>query len=226
MKTEGRDRLWLGLVLVDPPISSSYALRRPDNEISSILTLQTRLFQGGALDFLSGPSFSDNIDPETGPTWPSPLESLNLYWGIEQPQGFDVNCPTLFSLSSYPLRIIAAEWMTYSELMYHSIKQYEYTPNNAVAALRQIAILNADIYWTRRCMATAHKIRYVIDFLRYRVTKDGDKEHSALLTEDNEQIWFSIDTFLQTRAVEIAGVVVGGRMIRKTNVHRGVDTAK
>ena len=173
--------------------------RRQDSRDTSTLTLQTRLFQGGFQDFLSGPSFSDNIDSESGPRRSSPLESLIFYWGIEHPQGFDVNCPTLFSLSSYPLRILAAEWMTYLELMYHSIKQYEYPPNTALAALGQITKLNADIsalqQWARRSMATAHKIRYTIEFLRYRITKDDDVEYSALLTEDYKQIAFGIDSY-------------------------------
>ena len=95
--------------------------------------------------------------------------------------------------------MIAAEWMTYLELMYHSIKQYEYSPGNAQPAMGQIALLNADIYavqqWTRRCVATAQKIRYVIDFLRYRLTREEDMECSALLTEDYKHIASSIDAY-------------------------------
>lgn len=95
--------------------------------------------------------------------------------------------------------MIAAEWMTYLELMYHSIKQYEYSPSTALAALGQITTLNADIYtlqqWARRSMATADKIRYTIEFLRYRMAKDDDMEYSALLTEDYKQIALSIDTY-------------------------------
>ena len=110
-----------------------------------------------------------------------------------------MTCPSLLSLSYYPLKIISAEWMTYLELLYHSIKQYEYSPGNAQPAMAQIALLNADIYalqqWTRRCMATAHKIRYVIDFLKNRVTKEEDRECSALLAEDYKHIALSIDSY-------------------------------
>lgn len=191
--------IWTGLILVDAPISNSYILRRRENENTSTFTIRTRLFQGGFQDFLSGPLFSDNIDPESGPTRSSLLETFIFYWAVEQPQGFDVTCPTLFSLSYYPLRIIAAEWMTYLELMYHSIKQYEYSPDTVLASLEHIAILTADIYtlqqWARRSIATAQKIRYVIEFLRYRMTKDEDMDSSALLTEDYEQIASSIDAY-------------------------------
>lgn len=109
--------------------------------------------------------------------------------------------PTLFSLSYYPLKMIAAEWMTYLELMYHSIKLYEYFPGNVQLAMGQIEILITDIYalqqWTRRCMATAHKIRYVIDFLKHRVTENEDMEYSALLTEDYKHIGLSIDGYIR-----------------------------
>ena len=95
--------------------------------------------------------------------------------------------------------MIAAEWMTYLELMYHSIKLYEYFPGNIQLAMGQIDILIADIsalqQWTRRCMATAHKIRYVIDFLKHRVTENEDMEYSALISEDYKHIGLSIDTY-------------------------------
>ena len=95
--------------------------------------------------------------------------------------------------------MIAAEWMTYLELMYHSIKQYEYSPSNAQPVMAQIALLNADVYalqqWNRRCMATAHKLRYVIDFLERRVKEEEGIDCSALLKEDYKQIASGIDSY-------------------------------
>lgn len=219
LQTTGKDGLWLGkrglmesrvidnlqthiligLVLVDPPISNSYVSRSQDNEKSIILTLQTRLFQGGSQDLRPGPAYSDDIDPASGPIRASPLESFLYYWGLERPQGFDTKCPTLFSLSYYPLRIIAAEWLVYLELMYHSMKQSEYSPETAQATLGQIAILNDDIYtlqkWARRRIAAAQKIEYTIEFLRYRLSKNDNREHSALLIQDYKRIVSSIDEY-------------------------------
>ncbi len=95
--------------------------------------------------------------------------------------------------------MIAAEWMSYLELMSHSIKRYEYSPDCALAAVGQIATLNADIYtlqqWARRSTATAGKIRYTIDFLTYRLTNDDDKEYGALITDDYKHIASNIDTY-------------------------------
>ena len=193
--------IWTGLILVDPPISNSYLSKSRDRQDSMALTLQTRLFQRGFEDFLSNFSFSGNADAENGPPRSSPLESFVFYWNIRRPKGFDVKCPSLFSLSYYPLKMIAAEWMTYLELMYHSIRLYEYFPGNVQLAMGQIDILIADIsalqQWTRRCMAAAHKIRYVIDYLEHRVTETEDLESSTLLTKDYKHIGLTIDTYIR-----------------------------
>ena len=189
----------LGLILVDPPISNTFVLQDQDCQTSSVVPLQSRLFQGGFEDFLCSSSFSDNTDHETSPPRNSPMESCIFYWSMKKPQGFNVTCSTLFCLSYCSLKMIVAEWITYLELMYYSIKQYEYSPGNIQPAMEQIALLNADIYalqqWVRRCTATAQKVRYVIDFLRHRVRRDEDIEQSLLLTEDYNQISLSIDAY-------------------------------
>ena len=116
--------------------------------------------------------------------------------------------PTVFSLSSYPLRMIAAEWMTYLELMCHVIKRYEYSPDTALAALEQITTLSADMHtlqqWARRSIATANKIRGVIGFLKHRITKDDDTEYSALLMEDYEHIALGIDTYSRRLEAQVS----------------------
>ena len=219
LKTEGKDGLWLGkrgpfnyirsvikstytqigLILVDPPIGDSYVPRHQDNHNTNKVTLQTRLFQGGFQDFLLCSSFATKIGHKSGLKRSSPLECFIFYWGVERPPGFQVYGPTLFSISSYPLRMIAAEWITYLELMCHVIKQYEYSPDIALAALEQIAILSADIHslqqWARRSIATANKIRHIIGFLKHRISKDDDTEHSTLLVEDYEHIAWSLNNY-------------------------------
>ena len=175
-------------------------MSRPQANSNAItLNLQTWLFQGGFQDFFPCLSLSDNINSKSGFIKSSPLESLVLYWGIQKPPGFNVDCPTLLSLSSYPLRMIAAEWMTYLELMYHSIKQYEYSPDTALAALGQINVLSADMHtldqWARRSIASTNKIRHVIEYLNYRLTKEDDIEHAAILVNDYKHIAFGLDTY-------------------------------
>lgn len=116
--------------------------------------------------------------------------------------------------------------MVYLELMYHSIKQYEYSPDTTVASLGNIATLVGDIYalqqWARRSIATAHKIRYVVDFLGYCVTKDEDVEYSAPIREDYEQIAFGIDTY--SRRLE-AMVSTATSLIQATDSRRSLTEA-
>lgn len=197
----------LGLMLIDISFHHSYTLRHQDN--SGTRRVQARLFQGGFEDFLSG-TFLDNPAPESGPGRRSLLEDIRFYWSSGQPQGFDVNRPTLTSLSYYPLKIIAADWMTYLEVMYHSTKQYEYVPNANHGPMKQMEKLYADLSalqkWSRRNMATSHKLRYVIGFLKHRGKKDQDMESCIQLIEDYEHIASTIDMY--NRRLEATAPIV------------------
>ena len=216
LKTESKDGLWLGgcssicrqdsekmaeisvgLMLVDPPISNSYVSQYHGDPVMHHLS--TRLFQGGFQGFLT---FSDDACPGPGPSRSSPLDSLISFWRVQNSPGFDVKSPTLLSLSSYPLRMIAAEWTLYVELMYHSIKSYEYSSENTLAALGQITNLSADIQslskWARRCIASKNKIRYVLEYLEHRAAIDKeDVIHTVMLIRDYNHIATGIDTYGQ-----------------------------
>ena len=107
--------------------------------------------------------------------------------------------------------------------MYHSIKQYEYAPDTTVASLGNIATLIADIYalqqWARRSIATAHKIRYVVDFLDYCTTNNKDAEGIEPIREDYEQIAFGINTY--SRRLE-AMVSITTSLIQATDCRRSL----
>ena len=222
----------IGLILVDTPISNSYVLQSSDNDNKTPLTLRIQLFQGGFQDFLSEPSFSDNINHKSGPIRSSPLESFIYYWSFHQPPGFNVNCPTLFSLSYYALRIDVAEWMTYLDLMYHCIKQYEYPPDAIIlASTGHIEKLAADIHtlqqWGRRSIATAQKIRYAVEFLKYRTIKNEDKKLSALIRQDYEQVAFNLDAYSRRLEVMVSvdtslvqAIDCGRSLIETMNISR------
>lgn len=185
-------------MVVDVSFNQSYILRHRDDNGTRRVTLQARLFQGGFEDFLSG-TFLDSPVPDFGPGRRSLLEDTIFYWSNGLPQEFDVKSPTLVSLSYYPLKIIAAEWMTYLEVIYHSTKQYEYVLNAIHAPMEQMAILHTDLSalqkWTRRNMATSHKLRYVISSLKHRGDKARDMESCTQLIEDFEHIASMTDIF-------------------------------
>lgn len=96
--------------------------------------------------------------------------------------------------------------MTYLGLMYHCIQHYEYPPNaNILASKGHIETLTTDIHslqrWGRRSIATAQKIRYVMDFLKYRTIEHEDKEPSVLIRQDYEQITLYLDDY--SRRLEV-----------------------
>ncbi|KAL8712684.1 MAG: hypothetical protein Q9220_003216 [cf. Caloplaca sp. 1 TL-2023] len=194
-----KDGLWLGLILVDPPISNSYLRKHSDDDNRHKFSIQSRLFQGGLEDFRSGPSFHDSEDPETqlGPN--STLENIAFYLAREWPPNMDLQQPSLASVAYYPLKIIAAEWMIYLEVVHRLVKKYEYRPDSFPLALEQVSILNADLYalqrWSRQNMGTAHKIRSVITFLKHQKSKDDPTKSNVSLTEDYEHILSCIDVY-------------------------------
>src|ERR1700739_2791106 len=100
----------IGLVMVDPPLGTTFFADGGGRNEKMIL--QPRLFQGGFGDFLSPPTYS-SIHQMTSPGRLSLFDDLIYYWRKEQPPVFNSASPTLASLSYYPLKIAAAEWVSY-----------------------------------------------------------------------------------------------------------------
>ncbi|KAL8953332.1 MAG: hypothetical protein Q9222_000794 [Ikaeria aurantiellina] len=124
---------------------------------------------------------------------------MAFYFTWKWPPYFNLQRPSLVSVAYYPLKIIAAEWMIYLEVVHRLVKKYEYRPDSFPLALEQILLLNADLYalqrWSRQNMGTSHKIRYVITFLKEQSSKDDNTEPSASLIEDYEHIVSCIDVY-------------------------------
>lgn len=95
--------------------------------------------------------------------------------------------------------------MTYLELMYHCIQQYEYSSDAVSASIGHIKTLTADIHslqrWSRRSIATARKIRYAMEFLEYRLTNNEDRNFGALIRQDYEHIGLNLGAY--SRRLEV-----------------------
>jgi len=184
---------------VDPPISDAFVQGVQSTEKLQELTLQTRLFQGGFQDVCHSLAFPEKTLSTSGPSPSSARENLIWYWSHVQPLQSDAKGLPLFLIAYHPLRMVAGEWMIYLELMFHSVKQYEYSPVTIPAALEQITTLHTDIHsiqrWLRRCMASTQKIRDVLYFLRHRCSVHDDQQRCAPLIEDYKQIASSIDAY-------------------------------
>ena len=189
----------VGLILVDAPTTNSYISKQQGSEEKVSSELQTRLLHSGYQNILFKPLLQNDNDFERIPSRSSPLESLIYYWSLQLPPGFKVQCPTLFGLSYYALRIDVAEWMAYLELLYHCIQHYEYSPKDVLASFGQIEMLTANIpdlqRWARRSISTARKIHFVMGFLRYCLTKEEDPEPSTQIYEDYQYISLTLDAY-------------------------------
>ncbi|OCL08680.1 hypothetical protein AOQ84DRAFT_376536 [Glonium stellatum] len=144
-KTTQSDKTWIGLVLVDPPIRGSYLSVSGKNQVLRPIRLASKLFSGGFEDFLDPPSYFDNSERSSILPRDALMESLSYYWTQQIPQCFDPKDPTLLSLSYYPLKLVASEWNSYTALMRHCIKQYEYSNKELPSPLQQLEKLHSDI---------------------------------------------------------------------------------
>ncbi|OCL02332.1 hypothetical protein AOQ84DRAFT_273835, partial [Glonium stellatum] len=192
-----RDTCWIGLVLVDPPITDRYLVESGKNKEMSEICLPSRFFLGGYEDFLDPLSLDQDIDKQSGPNRQGLMEDLIYYWSTEQPECFNYKEPTILAISYFPLRIVAAEWVKYVAVMYRSVKQYEYSNNELPSFLHQLKKLNSDMRslqsWRRRSMSSQQKVRTVIRFLRpYKSLEMRDETYISLV-EDYEHVSASID---------------------------------
>lgn len=179
-----------GIVLVDTTAKNRFTSQEKQ------MILQSQPFQGGYEDFLERSSFFDN--DMSCPGRSSLLEDLVYYWRKERPPSFNPRSPTLLSLAYYPLKIVAAEWVSYVAVMSNSIKQYEYSTDGPVGT-EGLTKLDSDLRsleaWGRRCLQTSYKLHAVINFLIHRVSKAPDLEQYSLLIEDYEHIAAMVDTY-------------------------------
>lgn len=168
-----------GLILVDPPIADNYlSVMKSKREPAPATTfhLESKLFLGGYEDFIN-PAFI-HIEEKASPRSLSRhglLEDLMYYWDLEEPKNFDPDTPTLLSLSYYPLKIIAAEWVNYLAVMNCHIKKYEYTIESLSAPLGGLEKLDSDLRslqsWRRRSLASHQKISAVKYFIQLQTQK-------------------------------------------------------
>lgn len=156
----------------------------------NISLMGSKLFQGGFEDFIGHASYGAHETSRLQRS--SLLDDLIHYWKIERPPAFNSLNPTLFSLTYYPLKIIAAEWVIYVEIMSNSVKTYEYSLGMP-ADLWNLSKLDSDLsslqVWGRRCMQTTYKLNLILQFLRTSTdTPRPNMERYALLIEDYEYL--------------------------------------
>ena len=188
----------VGLILIDRPINDSF-IQKFGRDQSLKVSLQTRLIKGGPQDISPKPASCDSLGPQSAFSSASPLEILLSCWEADPPWRKSSTDGTILELAYHPLRMVAADWMIYLEVVFLNIKLFEYSSRIVPAALERIAVLHADIStlqaWLRRCMSTTQKIRYVLRTLRCHAPKDTKESDCAALIEDYEEISSLVETY-------------------------------
>jgi len=179
--------------LADAPTRTTY------RSLEKEMTLHSEPFQGGYEDFLQRPPVSQY--DSSAPVRFSLLEDLVYFWTKERPPLFKPQSPDLLSLAYYPLKIVAAEWNCYIEILLHSIKQYEYSAERSQppASNQSLTKLDLDLRalqkWGRRCIQTLHKLNAVTRFVKCCDIPTSNKETYDSIVEDYEYIAGMVETY-------------------------------
>ncbi|KAF2118412.1 hypothetical protein BDV96DRAFT_629937 [Lophiotrema nucula] len=196
IKVQPKEDFWIAIILVDPPIGDTYYRSGHKDDESQQVHLQSRPFLGAYEDFLRPPKFSDDWTSLHDISRGGMADDLLHYWERCTPPSFERHNPTIESLAYYPLKIVAAEWVKYTAVMQHSIKQYEYQGEQ----LPDLDRFNADLRelqgWRRRSMNSQQKIRSITRQLqaRFSPTSRGSSSLTYLI-EDLEVINANIEKF-------------------------------
>lgn len=115
-------------------------------------------------------------------------DDLINYWSLSLPPQMETARPSVLSIAYYPLRIIAAEWIKYVEIMRQSVKQYEYQINNIPNLAKMLERFDSDLKalqsWRRRTISTRHKLDSIIHFVTMARHGSVDDETADLLLRD------------------------------------------
>lgn len=163
---------------MDPPIGNVFL---PDDRgkigTEQKYVSQTRLFQGGFVDFNNSPPFvKKSVDWITGPERLSMLDDLIHYWLMELPPGFTVASPSLLSLCYYPFKIAAAEWTNFANSMDYAVRDYEYSLEGSW--LTELTVLESALRclhsWRRRSVEFEKSVRFTSDYIKNNKSANSD----------------------------------------------------
>ncbi|KAG9230358.1 hypothetical protein BJ875DRAFT_445102 [Amylocarpus encephaloides] len=175
LKMESEKYGWTGILLLDPPIN---AMQRSSEQVA----LHSDLLQGEYEEFLKPGSFFQ--EQAIAPGRLSHFKDLVYYWTRKLPPSFDKSDPSLLLLSYYPLRIVAAEWTKYMELLNRTVRQYEYSSAKDPAENQRLGIIGDDLrsmlVWTRRCTQCLRKLRYAVLFIQLRSLGTVNNDYNLL----------------------------------------------
>jgi hypothetical protein len=184
-------------MIVDPPHGRDYYPYRHKNSIKHKIRLNVSPIPGTFEDFPDPPKFSESWSHLVGKNRGSLFEEIVNFWQHDYPHGFNMNEPSVQILACYALRVVAAEWVKYVEVMRHCIKLYRHVEMGAPT----LEIINYGLHslqgWRLRSLNSQEKVESVLRKLRAQNAVDSDSESRAIMgpiIEDYECILRNIQT--------------------------------
>jgi len=179
-------------MLVDPPIRDRFFVdARGKQRTQTLIKIPTVPFQNGYEDFIPASTRpAENDGPVHGLQRASLLDDLVYYWTKKLPSPFQPHAPTLLSMSYYPVRIIAAEWSNFANVIQYSLESLEYSTESLSVSGSDIQSLESSI---RRLQSFRRQIAeslYKIGSLKYMI-------ESLQNDESSPDTWNSLITDLQ-----------------------------
>lgn len=190
MIVPGRKNTWLGLVLVDSPMQDNYISFRGKQEMY-IKTPCTTLFHGTP----EGLQMSCIPNLNTISRDRSLLEKLLESWESSA-QDFAQNDLNLKTLSYYPLRLIATEWVNYIEVVRVSLRNNSSPPSNTTASPEDLERIKSAVTsassWPRRVASSTVSLRRSVLFIKKHSRLDDNSTNWEALRDDYEYITASL----------------------------------
>ncbi|KAK3322673.1 hypothetical protein B0H66DRAFT_212090 [Apodospora peruviana] len=182
---------WICLVLVDPAVKTVIeTLRSGDRR-----AYPSVLLHGGFEDFVQSASPTSFTSVTSDRSWDkkSILSSL-IHYFRNQPPGFVTSEPSILSFGYYPIRIVLAEWILYTNLMSRYFKYYEYTLHDIENRLHDSDIIDLQ-RWRRRSMQSQHKLILLSEFVDYWLPQEADKQPWNLTLKDIKHVLSQLEHY-------------------------------
>jgi hypothetical protein len=180
-----------GLVLVDPPIQDTYVSLRGNRQII-IKTPSFPLF-GGTEDLLPVEIAHKHSVPSTSQPM---LEQLLYSWMTVRSTDFTSERLTLRALSYYPLRFIAAEWVSYLAVMCFSLRHNDKPPRCSTYPTEDFDRINMALTsissWPRRVASSLKSLSKSVSFIKHHGQAETVSDSWAMLQEDYEYLAHSL----------------------------------
>jgi hypothetical protein len=189
--------LLIALIIVDPPHGHDHYPYQHKDSTKHKVRLNLSPFPGTFEDFADPPKFSESWSHLVDKTRGSLFEETVNFWQHDYPHGFNMDDPSPQLLACYTVRVVAAEWVKYVEVMRHCMKLYRHVE----MGVPTLEIIKCDLHslqgWRLRSLNSQEKVESVLRKLKVQNALDSDSESHAIvgtIIKDYEFILSNIQT--------------------------------